>query len=161
MEVSRKVLHAVPGCEVPFAANTPIIKAAKQKFTGAGVTAANGVGIKMGNEGEDSMPSNVCANIASFSINTYEWDPYIGENKAGGTVSINLSSNRQDTQPNSAVVLSIKVDKNSDKNIDYECTFYDENTQTFSQEGCLYIGYDGEKGIVNCKCTHLTDFTIT
>jgi hypothetical protein len=29
---------------------------------------------------------------------------------------------------------------NDDNNIDdpeYECTFYDENTQSFSQEGCL------------------------
>lgn len=120
----------------------------------------------MDDEGEDSMldKGNVCAKIASFSINTYEWDPYIGENKAGGTVSINLSSDRQNTQPNSAVVLSIKVDKNDDKNIDnpvYECTFYDENTRSFSDNGCEYLGYDGENGIVNCKCTHLTDFTIT
>lgn len=110
------------------------------------------------------MQSNICANIASFSINTYEWDSDIEENKAGGTVSINLSSNRQNTQPNSAVVLSIKVDKDNDNNIDdpeYECTFYDEITKYFSQEGCFYMGYDGENSIVNCKCTHLTDFTIT
>jgi hypothetical protein len=137
MDVSRKVLDAVPGCEVPFAANSAIIKAVKQKFTRTGVKASNEVGIEMDGDGEDSIPGNVCANIASFSINTYEWDPYIGENKAGGTVSINLSSNKQDTQPNSAVVLSIKVDKNNDKNIDYECTFYDENAQFFSQKGCL------------------------
>lgn len=93
MDVSRKVLDAMPGCEEPFAADSAIISAAKQKLGGQdGVSASNGTGIKL--EQGESVPDKLCANIVSFSINTYEWDPYIRENNAGGTASINISSNR-------------------------------------------------------------------
>jgi len=123
MDMARKVLDAVPGCQKAFVSDTPIIKAAKNKFSAAGVKASNGAGIEMANvEDETNTAANECANIASFSINTYEWDPYIGENKAGGTVAIYLSSASQETQPSSAVVLSIRVNKNR-RDRPFECTF--------------------------------------
>eukprot|EP01104_Vermistella_antarctica_P009894 TRINITY_DN259_c0_g1_i3.p1 TRINITY_DN259_c0_g1~~TRINITY_DN259_c0_g1_i3.p1 ORF type:complete len:1183 (-),score=382.40 TRINITY_DN259_c0_g1_i3:126-3674(-) len=39
-----------------------------------------------------------------------------------------------------------------------ECQFYDRSTGCFSSEGCKLISFNNDEA--ECKCTHLTDFTV-
>jgi len=77
MAVTKKVLNALDGCDEPFKADSDIIQASKQKLTDREVKTSNGTGIKILSDSylaesglSASGTSEVCANVASFAINT-------------------------------------------------------------------------------------------
>lgn len=136
MNVSKQLLDAVPGCN--FSSESAVISAAKKKL-GDGAKTDGGTGIEMGSGGQlNEAQKDLCASMSSFSVNTYSWDSYIDQNKAGGVTSINLSSGKESKQPGEAITLSIKVDEptEDESKKGYTCMFYDEDNKTFSSNGC-------------------------
>lgn len=139
MEAARSVLNAVSSCDKPFNADTDIISATKHNFDGGEVSTGDGTSINFAQTDLNNAVEGICANIASFSVNTYSWNSDV--NMASGTTSINLSSNgKKDTvQPDKPLLISIKIDPSDDSisDIDLDCSFYDEANQSFSGEGCI------------------------
>jgi hypothetical protein len=126
MDAARSVLDAVTSCEKPFHADSDIISAAKHSFEGGQVNATDGSGISFERMGGDKA-TPVCANIASFSVNTYSWDTTVKNSMASGTTSINLSAKggKDAVQPDRSLLISIYIDSSSDgiSDLDLDCRF--------------------------------------
>lgn len=124
MEAARSVLDAVSSCDKPFNADTDIISAVKHSFDGGEVSAGDGTSFSFAQTNGNAV-DGICANIASFSVNTYSWISDVS--MASGTTSINLSTNgkKDEVQPDRPLLISIKIDPSNDgiSDLDLDCSF--------------------------------------
>lgn len=156
------MLTAVVDCDQPFVLDSDVIQASKQKLTDRQATASNGAGIHILSDQPDlasTATANACTNVASFSINTYDWDSNVNKLKAGGVTSIHLSSNRSEIKLKGQLSISVKVYPSKKKDISQlNCGQWDETTKSLVSDECTATNLNGEMGVLTCSSSHLTDF---
>ncbi|KAL4482200.1 hypothetical protein ABPG72_017981 [Tetrahymena utriculariae] len=111
------------------------------------------------------FPAEVIYSSSKQVITAQQWtkDPRQAPFAISQTVSLQIQQNGKEvnvkdtSQPIIIVLPKIIPSPISEDTSSMSCSFYDEDTNSFKNEGCTFV----KETILNivCSCTHLTDFT--